>query len=75
MYLKANDYQPKEIYKFIRQAANKTHEQIAKEMGKSLDWSKSNELGRSNYKFKDLLELCNKNNIEILFIEKNHKKK
>lgn len=73
MYIKATDYKPNEIYKFIRQATNKTHEQIAKEMGKTVDWSKSNEAGRSNFKFKDILELCKKNNIEVLFIEKDKK--
>lgn len=70
MYLKATDYEPKEIYKFIRQSINKTHKEIAQQLNKSTDWSKSNENGRQNYKFKDILDICRKNNIEMLLVEK-----
>ena len=70
MYIKANEYKPKEIYKFIRQATGKTHKTFAEELGKSEDWSKSNESGRSNYKFSDLLKIAKLNNIEILIIKK-----
>lgn len=70
MYIKANDYKPKEIYKFIRQSTNKKHKEFAEDIGKSEDWSKSNESGRNSYKFKDILELAKINNIEILIIKK-----
>ncbi len=70
MYIKGTEYKPKDIYKFIRQASNKTHQEIAQDLKKSVDWSKSNESGRNNFKFIDLQEICKLNNIEILFIEK-----
>lgn len=63
----ANNYEQKDIYKFIRQASNKTHSQISKDMNKTEDWSKSIESGRLNYKFKDLLKICNQNDIQIIF--------
>jgi len=75
MQLKGNNYKPNEILKFIREASNKTQKEFAEQINKSKDWQQSNELGRANYLFKDLLELCNKNNIEILFVEKNAKSK
>lgn len=75
MQIKGNDYKPNEILKFIRESTNKTQGEFAKSINKSKDWQQSNELGRTNYLFKDLLELCNKNNIEILFVEKNTSKK
>lgn len=71
MQLKGNNYKPNEILKFIREASNKTQKEFAEQINKSKDWQQSNELGRANYLFKDLLDLCNKNNIEILFVEKN----
>lgn len=63
----ANKYNQKDIYKFLRQATNKTHAQLAKELNKTEDWSKSIESGRLNIKFKDIIEICNKNNIKIIF--------
>lgn len=70
MYINANNYNEKEIYKFIRQATGKTHQQFAKGINKSKHWSQDNEIGRNNYKFKDLLELCKINNIQIIIIDK-----
>ncbi len=62
----ANDYEHNDVYKFVRQATNKTHAEISKDLKKTEDWSKSIESGRLNYKFKDLLEICNKNGIKII---------
>ncbi len=73
MDIKANDYEPKDIIKFIRQAAGKTQKEFASDIGKSKDWVQSNEIGRSDYKFKDLMELANKNNIEIRIKSKDEK--
>ena len=75
MQLKGNNYKPNEILKFIREASNKTQKEFAEQINKSKDWQQSNELGRANYLFKDLLELCNKNNIEILFVENTNSKR
>lgn len=70
MEFKANNYSPKDILKFIRQSTDLTQKEFAKMINKSEDWCQSNELGRSNYYFKDLLELANKNNIEIYIVKK-----
>ena len=70
MEIKANDYDPKDIFKFMRQATDLTQKDFAKTINKSKDWCQSNELGRTNYLFKDLLELANKNNFEIIIRKK-----
>lgn len=71
MEIKANDYEPKDILKFMRQATNLTQKEFARTINKSKDWCQSNELGRSNYLFKDLIELAHKNNFEIIIKQKN----
>lgn len=75
MEIKANDYDPKDIFKFMRQATDLTQKDFAKTINKSKDWCQSNELGRTNYLFKDLLELANKNNFEIIIKKKWNKYK
>lgn len=70
MKIIANEYSPDEILRFIRQATDKTQREFAKSINKSEDWCQSNELGRTNYYFKDLLELCNKHDVEIIIIKK-----
>ena len=70
MKFKANDYKPNEILKFIRQSTDLTQKEFGESINKSEDWCQSNELGRANYYFKDLLELANKHNIEIYVIKK-----
>ena len=70
MKLKANDYTPSEILKFIRQSTDMTQKEFAKSINKSVHWCQSNELGRTNYHFKDLLELANKHKIEIYIVKK-----
>ena len=68
--LKPNDYKPNEILYFIRQSTGKTQKEFAQTINKSKDWEQSNELGRSNFLFKDLLELAKIHNIEIIIQEK-----
>ena len=68
--IKANDYKPNEILYFIRQSTGKTQQEFAQTINKSKDWEQSNELGRSNFLFKDLLELAKIHNIEIIIQEK-----
>lgn len=43
---------------------------IFQKINKSEHWQQSNELGRSNYYFKDFLEIANKNNFEIIIVKK-----
>ncbi len=70
MKINANDYSPKDILKFIRQTTNLTQKEFAKTIGKSEDWCQSNELGRTEYYFKDLLKLAKIHNIDIIIEEK-----
>lgn len=74
MKIRANDYKANEIFKFMGESTNKKQSEFGKDIGKSKDWVQSNELGRYNYKFKDLLDLANKNNIEIYIIDKDENK-
>ena len=69
MKIKATDYTPDEILRFIRQSTDLTQKEFAKTINKSEHWCQSNELGRSNYYFKDLLKIAKKHNIDI-YIEK-----
>jgi len=75
MEIKANDYEASEILKYIRETTNLSQKQFANSIGKSKDWCQSNELGRTNFYFKDLLKLANLHNIEIIIKEKNNQKK
>lgn len=70
MEFKANDYKPNEVLRFMREATNLTQEEFAKKINKSRDWQQSNEYGRTNYYFKDLIELANKFNFEIKITKK-----
>ena len=74
MKIRANDYKANEIFKFMRESTNKKQREFGEDIGKSKDWVQSNELGRLNFKFKDFLELANKNNIEIYIIDKDENK-
>ncbi len=70
MEFKANNYKPNEILRFMREATNLTQEEFAKRINKSKDWQQSNEYGRSNYYFKDLMALANEYGFEIKIIKK-----
>lgn len=66
MELNTNKYKPKEILKFIREYTNMTQKEFAKSINKSEAWQQSNELGRTNYYFKDLIEITKKYDMEII---------
>ena len=70
MKIKANDYTPDEILRFIRQATDLNQKEFAKTINKTRHWCQSNELGRSNYYFKDLLVIAKKYNFDILIKKK-----
>lgn len=70
MIIKASDYSENEIMRFIRESTGKTQKEFGSDIGKSKDWVQSNELGRSEYKFKDLKKLAKANNIEIYIMDK-----
>lgn len=70
MEINVNKYKANEILRFMREATNMTQEEFAKKINKSRDWQQSNEYGRSNYYFKDLIDLANKLGFEIKIIKK-----
>lgn len=70
MEIKANNYKANEILRFIRQNTNLTQKNFAKTINKSEDWEYSNECGRSRYYFADLLEIANKQDLEIIIKDK-----
>ena len=72
MKINANIYETKDILKIIREWTNKTQKEFGNDVGKTNEWVKANEAGKTNYYFKDLLDLCKKNNIDII-ISKNDK--
>mgnify|MGYP002578174153 FL=1 len=72
MKINANKYETKDILKIIREWTNKTQKEFGNDVGKTNEWVKANEAGKTNYYFKDLLDLCKKNNIDII-ISKNDK--
>lgn len=67
MKLKANKYEPKDIMKIVREWTNKTQKEFGEDVKKSNEWVKANETGKTNYYYKDLLNICKKNNIDITF--------
>lgn len=70
MEFRANDYKPSETFKFIRQCAGITQQELADKMKKSKNWVKANEQNITRYYFEDLLKMANMFNIEIKIIKK-----
>lgn len=66
MKVRVNDYKPNEIFRFMRESTGKTQEEFGSDIKKGKDWVQSIELDRLDFKFKDFLELANKNNMEII---------
>lgn len=73
MSFSTKDYTAKDIIRFIREYTGLTQREFAEMINKSLDWVKSVELGRLNYKFEDLINICNLFNLNIV-IESDKKK-
>jgi len=73
MEIKVKDYKSNDILKFIRESTGLSQTEFAKIIGKSRDWQASNEIGRTNYYFKDLIEIAKLFNIDIIIKEKKQK--
>lgn len=71
MKIKANEYAANEVLKFIRQNTNLTQKEFANKLKKSSAWQQSNELGRANYYFKDLLLIAKTFDLDIIIKDKN----
>ena len=70
MEIKANNYKPNDILKFIRQNANLTQEKLAYLIGKSKNWVKNNEQGLNRYFFEDLMKIADICNVDIIIRDK-----
>ena len=73
MQIKAQDYKPNEILRFVRQYANKTQEELASSINRSKSWVKHNEQGLTRYYFEDLIKVANACGIEIILKNKTDK--
>ena len=68
MKLTANDYEPKDIFKIIREWTGLTQEELAKELNRrSRHGIKNIEMGTNRFYFDTILEICKKHNITITF--------
>ncbi len=67
MKLIANSYEPKDIFKILREWTDLTQEELAKEINKSKFGLKKYENGENRFYFETILEICNKHNITITF--------
>ena len=65
-----NDYEPKYIIKFIRQATGLTQEQFGNKIGKSKDTVQSYELGRNKISLDDFISICKLFNFKMTIEEK-----
>lgn len=72
MKLVANDYEPKEVFKIIREWTGLTQEELSQELNrKSRHGIKEIEMGTNRFYFETILEICQNHDITITF-EKKH---
>lgn len=65
MRIPANEFEPKEIIKMIRESTEKTQEQFAKEIGYSKMTIQGYERGLRRYTFDTLLKIADMNGFKI----------
>lgn len=70
-----DQYEPKEIIKFIRQSTGLTQEKFANKIGKGKDAVQSYELGRSKMTFDKFIEITKIFDLKITIEEKNSPEK
>ena len=75
MRFSIKDYEAKDIVRFIREYTGLTQREFASKINKSYDWVQSVELGRLNYKFEDLINICNLFNLNMIIESNNTKEK
>ena len=72
MRLIANNYEPNETFKIIREWTGLTQEGLAQELNRrSRHGIKEIETGNSRFYYETLLEICKKHNIKIIFEKDN----
>ncbi len=67
MKLTANDYEPKYVFKILREWTNLTQEELAKELNMSKFGLKKYENGENRFYYETILKICKKHNITITF--------
>ena len=70
MKLTANDYEPKYVFKILREWTNLTQEELAKELNMSKFGLKKYENGENRFYYETILKICKKHNITITFEQK-----
>ncbi len=70
MQLKANNYEPKEIIKIIREWTELTQADFAKTINRSKKTVEAYEYGKANYSFDMFLKICKLHDIEIIIRKK-----
>lgn len=67
----ANNYEPKEVFKFVREWTELTQEELAKELNyKNYHAIKQIERGINSFTFQTLMKIAKKHNIIITFEKK-----
>ena len=70
MKINGLDYNSKDLFKIIREWSELTQEEFAKKSNVSKGTVQNYEQGKRNYTFKTLIEICKKNDINIIFEKK-----
>ncbi|MGN1301646.1 MAG: helix-turn-helix domain-containing protein [Clostridia bacterium] len=70
MKIVANDYEPKDIIKIIREWTELTQKDFGKSINRSLRGIQDYEAGRRCYNINTLLDIANKHNITITIEKK-----
>ena len=70
MEIRAGNYKPNYILRFVRQNAGLTQEKLAIMIGKSKNWVKNNEQGLNRYFFEDLIKIAEICGVEIIIKER-----
>ena len=70
MQIKANNYKPKEIVKFIREWTELTQNDFAKSINRSRKTIEGYEYGTINVSLATFLKMCKEHNIEVIVRKK-----
>ena len=70
MEIKCNNYETKEIIKFMRDFTEKTQTSFANDVNKKRNWCAKLEAGKSNITLDAFIKLANINNLEIIIRER-----
>ena len=70
MEIKCNNYETKDIIKFMRDCSEKTQKEFASDVNKKRGWCAKLEGGETNITLDTLIKLANINGMEIIIKEK-----